>query len=84
MLKCSLDSICYELYRRCDGFNDCLDGTDESNCEKPDFCLKPDIFECDFMQKCISINDYCDGKKDCADNSDEGLQCSIYLECIFS
>ncbi|KAF0985890.1 hypothetical protein HZS_7616 [Henneguya salminicola] len=33
MLKCSLDSIFYELYRKCDGFNDCLDIKDETFCE---------------------------------------------------
>ncbi|KAF0988540.1 hypothetical protein HZS_3065 [Henneguya salminicola] len=33
MLKCFSDSICYELHRKCDGFNDCLDRTDETYCE---------------------------------------------------
>ncbi|KAF0985354.1 hypothetical protein HZS_1830, partial [Henneguya salminicola] len=75
MLNCNADIICYELYRKCDGFNDCLDRIDEAKCEKIDLCSKDNIFECNSMEKCISINDRCDGKYDCLDHSDEGSDC---------
>ncbi|KAF0990451.1 hypothetical protein HZS_1857 [Henneguya salminicola] len=75
MVNCNSDNICYELYRKCDGFQDCRDGIDEANCEKRDLCSQSDIFKCDSMQKCIKINDRCDGKYDCFDRSDEGRDC---------
>ena len=35
-LKCESDGICVDNRRRCDGENDCYDGTDEQGCTTDD------------------------------------------------
>nr|UST29525.1 vitellogenin receptor [Callinectes arcuatus] len=55
----------------CDGGNDCLDGSDEKNCQETT------EGKCSFNQfmcknrRCIHLDFRCDGDDDCKDNSDE-------------
>ncbi|XP_078576388.1 uncharacterized protein LOC144862022 isoform X1 [Branchiostoma floridae x Branchiostoma japonicum] len=58
----------------CDGWDDCSDGVDESNCggtgpQEPD-CVLAHQRPCD-NGGCVPLNWVCDGMDDCGDNSDE-------------
>ena len=53
---------------RCDGEEDCNDGTDEGGC--PRNC-EADQFYCYEDEKCIERNLVCNGQKDCSNGDDE-------------
>lgn len=52
----------------CDGYQDCVDDSDELNCPRSSQC-PPDHFYCDF--RCISSQHMCDGVSDCRSGVDE-------------
>ncbi len=58
--------MCFNPDWECDGFPDCMDVSDESNCG---LCQEYE-FEC-ANGRCIHEDWKCNGADDCGDNSDE-------------
>lgn len=67
---CRNHIFCYRLEDRCDGYNQCIDKSDELNCDKW-FCNSDNgTFLCS-NGRCVYEQWVCDGTNDCDDGSDE-------------
>lgn len=72
------NALCIPLSYHCDGYRDCVDGSDEANCTA--IACPENKFLCphggpNSTPKCISRAQLCDGKKDCEDGADEKNAC---------
>ncbi|XP_033323602.2 vitellogenin receptor [Megalopta genalis] len=79
------DTKCMSSIFLCDGEIDCIDGSDENNCNgiMPVFSAvkcATDEFQC-ANKSCISIEKFCDSRPDCADGSDEYANCVKEVKC---
>jgi hypothetical protein len=71
--RCHNQIFCYRLEDRCDGDHQCIDKSDEMNCDKW-FCNSNNgTFLCN-NGRCVYEQWVCDGTNDCEDGSDE-LNC---------
>ncbi|EDW48843.1 putative vitellogenin receptor isoform X1 [Drosophila sechellia] len=67
---------CLTMNHRCNGRRDCVDNSDEMNCDeehrrKPKVLCSPSQFACHSGEQCIDKERRCDNRKDCHDRSDE-------------
>ena len=68
--RCRNHIFCYRLEDRCDGDHQCIDKSDELNCD-PWFCNSDNgTFLCN-NGRCVYEQWVCDGANDCDDGSDE-------------
>ncbi|XP_038066092.1 neural cell adhesion molecule 1-like isoform X3 [Patiria miniata] len=78
--------LCIEKDRRCDNFMDCLDNSDEENCNADEDCTGG--FKCPVRDgnrnPCLPISYVCDKEPDCVDGADESEEsCTAYFRPIF-
>ena len=74
-IKCS-NGLCFPKAKKCDGYFDCRDKSDEDGC--PGTSCELNEFRCKNGEKCIDNYKKCNYRKECSDGSDEE-DCSKWL-----
>ena len=78
-----VDGTCLPVVTKCDGYRDCVDGSDEENCPPLQPPCRPDETEC-VSGGCVFKGHLCDGVEQCADGSDENCSKSVHLSVCIS
>ncbi|KAA8580475.1 hypothetical protein FQN60_013433 [Etheostoma spectabile] len=75
--SCSTGWQCVPRAWRCDGETDCMDGSDEHECNAP---CGPGQVPCLSGDQCVDYHQLCDGTPHCRDASDESIDsCGSFL-----
>lgn len=75
--RCRTSGECLTMAHRCNGHQDCADGSDESHCDLFGNVRRTKVkcgvaeFSCHSGEQCLEKGKRCDGFKDCKDGSDE-------------